>query len=339
LFVLEMNSTPALLFNYGFERLVRVRVLLVSLSLLSGILAGCGSSSDAASGRTPPLSGGRSLECEATYSLVDSVSIETLHYRVDYPDAADVDPTDCVNILPYTGVTVNDQDGALSIMRAATRPFDGPVSLDTCRFGADRELTEDDFAFSVVDASLGLESLRVLPEVRVARVTCRPRGETISTTTTTTTLSCWGVSCAEGELCSEGICTPADRYTVDFGIREERIVGALQLEVRYPCARMQAVGSDTTIECRLFPDLDGFAAFRRHEDDDVCVSGAVSVAMVFPRGARTPRSLFTCAFDSDHGPPDDADFAISVLDASDISGHALGTVTPTVANWGPIDLP
>ena len=112
--------------------------------------------------------------------------------------------------------------------------------------------------------------------------------------------------------------------TVTFRLTDAVNAASLQFEAAYTRSGTELVGSGSLVACtNLAPALPTFA------DQDSTSQGLLSAVYVAPTGFSGPRDLVVCDMTTDHQ-PSPADFAITVIDATDTAFHTINPLPNVV---------
>jgi hypothetical protein len=290
--------------------------------------AGCGDSGIARSGAGSGPLASTEFDCQVTFGLLDSVEVDALDYEVTVLEngafigsGADVE---CVNLASGGGSSAYSDGQTVELSRIAPQGLTGPIALDSCRFVSNVAPRASDFDVTTTGASRNISDLPIMPEIAVTQIDCASDGGSPSSTTTSTL------------PCEDSDCASADRYAVEFAVSADATVGAVQLEVHYPChiGRIHAV--DGQPACRVVSGINAFASFNDQPVDAVCEDDAdLLVAIVSPTGVEAPRTLFACDFDALAATVRASDFSVTVVEASDPTLDPLPSVAVAVSDVRP----
>jgi cysteine-rich repeat protein len=249
--------------------------------------------------------------CSVVVSLEESVTLASLTVRIGYQSGNFTDiHGGCTSVAPDALGTfgVNAAQSRLNLSFISLAGLEGPTELAHCQFeDADNNLTIDDFAVAVLEASDVPGEIVDSPEVSVSLPDCDSEDATTTTSVTSTTTST--------EELSERSCD------ITFRLGGNATIGSLDWQVLYHNASGEFAGSAGLVECQTLP-AGTLAIYNDKESEN-----RILAALINPAGIATPATIARCRFVPEgNDDPVAGDFSVSVKKATNL---LLQDIQPT----------
>jgi hypothetical protein len=267
--------------------------------------------------------------CVVTWRVDNAATIGALQFETLYGSApGDFNGSDdFVECDDLTGslASFNDDDVARKLTAGFINlaGFTTPRSVMTCNFcpvaGSVRDPVPADFTVNVIDAT-DPALTPVTADVTVSAVDCTGGGG-ISTTTPSSSVTTTSTTVTTNTVTTTTTTLGPGTF-VAFSLVDPVTIGALQFSVDYSQAAGDFEGTGSLVSCS-----DHTGSLSSYNDVDA--SKQLNVGLISTAGFTGPRLVVTCAF-LPGGAFDAADFAVTVIDATDPSLNAI-TPFPTIA--------